>query len=151
MSNLPNQNTLWSTTQGCWTKLTLLNYFNCCTPVCLAEHELQSFGVLFLQTESWQASSWISSQSLSLLYWKELKNTEILAQLCTKKDFTLNFPVLKLKRRWSDMLYFKTRYWARWTLGKLSAIILIWKNKVLLNEIKRSNATKKYELIFECF
>lgn len=33
--------------------------------------------------------SWISSQSLSLLYWKELKNTEILAQLCTKKDFTL--------------------------------------------------------------
>lgn len=62
-SNLPNQKILWSTNQGCWTELILLNYFNWCTPACLPECEIQSFGVLFLLTESWQASSWISRQS----------------------------------------------------------------------------------------
>lgn len=142
MSNLPNQNTLWNTNQGCWTELILLNYFNCCTPVCLPECKPQSFGVLFLQTESWQVSSWISSQSQFCCTEKSLKALKLQLNSVWKDEFTLKFQVLKLNRRWSDMLYFKRWYLARWTLGKLSAIILIWKNKVLLNEKKRTNARK---------
>lgn len=73
---------------------------------------------------------------------KSLKALKFQLSSVRKKDFTLNCQVLKLKRRWSDVLYFKRQYWDRWTLGKLSAIILIWKSKVLLNERKRTNATK---------